>query len=64
MKTDNRPPPLVPAHIDGRLLGPPPRSLFVRCAMHDFGMTEAEADAWVDKGLKYAGIFDEVDHAR
>lgn len=57
------PPPPIPA-IDGRKLGKPPRSMLIRCAMHDFGMTEAEAEAMVDDQLAALGAEDEVDHDR
>jgi hypothetical protein len=54
------PPPPIPP-IDGRLLGRPPRSLFIRCAMADFGMSENEAEEMVDGQLASLGMASEVD---
>ncbi|MFZ5751273.1 MAG: hypothetical protein ACOY5U_09420 [Pseudomonadota bacterium] len=63
MSASQYPPPPIPP-IDGRLLGKPPRSMLIRCAMHDFSMTEAQAAAMVDGQIAHLGLEDEVDLAR
>jgi len=56
MKLRPLPPPLVPPEVDGRLLGPPPRSLFIRLAMETFGVSEAEAALRVDQTVRELGM--------
>lgn len=63
MSASRYPPPPIPP-IDGRRLGKPPRSMFIACAVHDFGMSEAEAAAMVDEQLTRLGVEDEVDLSR
>jgi hypothetical protein len=63
VSSPRRPPPPIPP-IDGSLLGKPPRSMLIECAMHDFGLSRYDAAKLVDDTLKRLGTTSEVDNDR